>query len=530
DTPPPDLVAASGADAPLRLRHVAALLAAGLTMLSFVVVLSRHATVYGRAAPMRPPAVLANQARQLAQQLSWQSAQADSGYWFELRKTDGQIDFHWRSSPKPMLSLSRDGRLRSNIPPLDTPGMTHVVLSPSGQLLALASLPPERIPSSPPVAWDAVLRAAGLETSDLKPWNSDRSPAVAHDETRAWRTLRGTVVRASRFRGRFTSFEIDSAHPGRQRGFSSSRLPHAVYLWLLIGTLLVGAWLARRNLRAGRVDRRGAARVALWVFVYRLLYGVLVAHHPLTLEEEASLLAALLGAALLLAAEVWLGYVALEPLVRRLDPRAMIAWTRVNQGRIRDSLVGRDILIGVIAGLSLRLLDHLRDVLPTVIPSLEAAPSVLAVETLGSVRMAFALLFHSQARSIFYGLFALFLLVFLQHLFQRKLAASLIWLTITTLAWSRWDDARVDLPLVALQMLILLIALRRAGLLASAVALFTHLVTLYVPLTHRWDDFYFGQSLVAVTVLLIVALYGTWAALGGQWPLRRAHTAQEPSL
>jgi hypothetical protein len=46
---------------------------------------------------------------------------------------------------------------------------------------------------------------------------------------------------------------------------------------------------------------------------------------------------------LMLAALVWLLYVALEPYARRLWPEGMVSWNRLLQGRWRDPLVGRDI-------------------------------------------------------------------------------------------------------------------------------------------------------------------------------------------
>src|SRR4029077_8172377 len=64
-----------------------------------------------------------------------------------------------------------------------------------------------------------------------------------------------------------------------------------------------------------------------------------------------------LGSALVNAGLLWLFYVALEPYVRRYCSDIMISWTRVLNGQIRDARVGRDVLIGVAAGILVMLLS-----------------------------------------------------------------------------------------------------------------------------------------------------------------------------
>ena len=46
----------------------------------------------------------------------------------------------------------------------------------------------------------------------------------------------------------------------------------------------------------------------------------------------------------------WIFYVAVEPYVRRYWPQSLTSWSRVFEGRMRDPLVGRDILFGATAG------------------------------------------------------------------------------------------------------------------------------------------------------------------------------------
>src|SRR5207249_2880404 len=57
-----------------------------------------------------------------------------------------------------------------------------------------------------------------------------------------------------------------------------------------------------------------------------------------------------LGLSLLFAAITWILYLALEPFLRRLWPEMIVSWVRLLDGRFRDPLVGRDVMVGLLAG------------------------------------------------------------------------------------------------------------------------------------------------------------------------------------
>lgn len=464
ETPPAEIVAASRAATDLRIPTAWALLAASILSLALLVVISDRLTLYGRVPLPKDPAVLAERAREMYGRVASGGVPLDEGYWFEAAAdaNDGvnpSIEFHWRGSPGPMLPRSAKGRLTADDPPLTVPGMAHVVLTPAGELLHRKS--------------------------------------VAAD---------GSVI----------TFPTNVASDSSSETNLSSRFAYITYFLLLVATLAAGGWLARRNLRAGRVDRKAAMRVAVWVFSCRMFYGLLVAHHPLSIEQEFALLQMVIALSVMLALQVWVAYAALEPVVRRTSPHSIITWTRFVQGRFRDPIVGRDLIIGVLAGIAIRFADQLRNYLPTVIPSLSAVPSQLAVGALAGVKIAIGHVFLSQGSAVFYAFFALFLLVLLRRFFRRAWLPPLLWLVLTTAAWNRWDDPRLDIPIIALQMVIVLALLVRAGLLAATVAISTHVLTVYVPLTFDVSAFYFSQSAVALTALASIAIYGFYTALGGR--------------
>src|SRR5439155_26967273 len=113
-------------------------------------------------------------------------------------------------------------------------------------------------------------------------------------------------------------------------------------------------WLAHRTLRLGRADRRGAFRLALCVFLPWLPVWALTTDYVSfrtgfrTLEEAAAW-----------ALFVSVGYMALEPSFRRRWPWRIISWNRLLAGRLRDPLVGRDVLIGGLVGVVLVLVIEL---------------------------------------------------------------------------------------------------------------------------------------------------------------------------
>src|SRR5206468_2586371 len=61
-------------------------------------------------------------------------------------------------------------------------------------------------------------------------------------------------------------------------------------------------------------------------------------------------------------------YLALEPYVRRRMPELLIGWTRLLDGRWRDPRVGRDVLVGALAGSIMALGLHVTNAPPTWIP------------------------------------------------------------------------------------------------------------------------------------------------------------------
>jgi hypothetical protein len=119
---------------------------------------------------------------------------------------------------------------------------------------------------------------------------------------------------------------------------------------LIVTTLRVAILLARRNLRLGCGDRRGALRLAICTFSIMMAGWGLQADHVTDFFGEFILIMRAAGNGLLISSILWAFYIALEPYVRRRWPGALISWKRFLSGGLRDPLVGQHILIGSVAG------------------------------------------------------------------------------------------------------------------------------------------------------------------------------------
>ena len=144
----------------------------------------------------------------------------------------------------------------------------------------------------------------------------------------------------------------------------SGRLAVAWYLdvfsYLLI--LLGGVLLAWQNFGTGRGDRRGAFRLAAFVFAARIASWLLYTPYYPDVQGQARLLMSNLALSLYLAAISWMYYIALEPYVRRHWPDTLISWSRMLSGKFKDPVLARDVLIGVMIGLAGAVLEQLQPI------------------------------------------------------------------------------------------------------------------------------------------------------------------------
>ena len=259
--------------------------------------------------------------------------------------------------------------------------MVTIALDARGNLMSLRVEPPQVTRPAEGAAgakpdWKPLFAAAGLDPSRFTPSVPRWLPSEPFDAREDWDgSYAGTPdvpihVGAASWLGKPVWFEIISpwSRPARMQAATDAagRIARDVaIMFIILSVMMTGVLLARRNLRLGRGDRRGALRVALFTSVFFLLEWLFLAHHVAAVgdEFEAFLLAVAQG--VFSGVFIWLIYVAIEPIARRRWPDLLISWSRLLAGRFRDPLVGRDVLVGILFGSGVTLTLSLSNGLPT---------------------------------------------------------------------------------------------------------------------------------------------------------------------
>ena len=291
------------------------------------ILLSAQTMLYRRVPLEKPPEELAGRARDILQSVGYSEPPVDTAMGFyegneflryiaehDKSKTrwdnleTGAFVFWYRGSPRPLagsLRLSLDapilGFVWTDDPPLDVSGMTLVRLNPRGRLTQLIAVPPQvekpaGAASSPD--WAPLFSAAGLDPSKWPPAQPTWTPPVYSDARAAWtgslaeRPNIPMRIEAAAYRGKPVYFELIGpwTRPERMQPYQPTvgeRVVLVIFTVLLLSLLVAGAMLARRNLRLGRGDRRGASRLAAFVFAAWAVAGFFGAHHVPNFDELA---------------------------------------------------------------------------------------------------------------------------------------------------------------------------------------------------------------------------------------------------
>ena len=329
-----------------------------------------------------------------------------------------------------------------------------------------------------------------------------------------------------RFNGKPVYFEILDAwdQPRDEQAYLSRFRERALIILLLavfITVMLGSALLALRNLKLGRGDRKGAFRLATFVFAVFFLRWLFASHHTFTIDEALNFIWSVQNV-LFWTFFFWVVYMAFEPFVRRRWPHRIISWSRVLAGGFRDPLVGRDILIGAVFGPGIILCNFY---LGRLVPQWLGYPPRIpwldfpATELLGIRSFA-----HGITQQTFAALFQSFILLFFLLLMyivlrRERLAAVAVWL-IMTVALSLTNETMVAVPFAGLAAFLAIWVLYRYGLLALITALFFLHLLIFYPITSDFSAWYAGDFVLALIISLALVVFGFYTSLAGE-PLFR---------
>jgi len=542
ETPSPELVANAGVEGSVRPLYAGlAVLATVLSLLGISAIQTPLFKGLGR-----PPGVLSVRADETFARVTGHPAPkySSDGMRYAPATKEKKLHVHsepakqyWRRWSPSAFRMEElwDSRPSLIDPPQAYPGSGIVLLDMEGRLLALEALPLSGPDSSAlrGANLSALIDAAGRDPARAVGVPPPVAFAVYADTVAAWRlsdstvpettlvaaAIRGHVVRVETFAGRNALGQLalvanDSA-PGIQDWSQ-------VFL-LLVLPMIGGIILARRNLRAKRGDIRGALVVGISIVILFLLYHLFsmnlgeIGPFAILVGLTAS---APLGHALIRGVTMLLAYLAIEPYVRRLWPSVLVSWARLVAGRLRDPIIGRDVLVGAAVGAALpfvfvaaqsaeKALGFPVDpgrLSPVLLDAVISAPSVLAV-----VSLALAL-------GIFRATTYYTILLILRFVLRNNRLAAIATLVLFVLALTDYSSKSLwlDIPVSLLMWGAVVWVAVRFGYVALTVIVIVSLLAEGLPWTLDFSSWVAPQTLFAWGIMAVLLGYGFLTAVGGK--------------
>jgi serine/threonine-protein kinase len=556
DTPSPEMIAAAGGHGGLTLAVAGACLLATLVGIVALALMNERSGLFRLAGPEKPPSALAEQAREIFRDIGLTDTPADTAHGFNVYRsylghvteTDDSATrwaglgdvrpqpyyFWYRQSPTPLAPLEPFSRVTLQDPPPRITGMAEMCLDGKGRLRCLEIVPPQFDDDATPVEpadYTRLFAAAGLDPVDFVETRAQWTPTFYADERRAWV---GTYsdqlepelrIEAAAYRGLPVYFEV--FHPFDQEWRAPQtdtrtlmeRASQFFSIALLLAVAIGAVLIARRNLRSGQGDRTSAVRLGFVVLTLAIVNWALGADHVPSVGLELWMLLKALGLALVIAIWTALAYLALEPTVRKLLPHTLISWTRVLRSCCVDARVGRDILVGGLAGILVTIVHRLEFFAPGWFGRPGRVPFSAMLDP---GRQSLAGLFEPYF--LITPMFMLVLLAGLLFVLRRRGLAIAAAFVIMALFDQHWDvftatDAAVVAAVAAVVQSVLVWALLwflmvRYGLLASVTSWFFITRLQLWPLTLDTSAWYGVTSFTLIAVLAAIALYGFRLSIG----------------
>jgi serine/threonine-protein kinase len=553
EMPSPELVANARDAGGLRPRTAVGLVVAVLTFLAITYAFYAGTTVM----PERSPAVLSVVAGQILEELGYVDLPRASVSGYDI---NAQLYKSLRSSPRPYEALAEldwpprfrywrrwtDGRFEPSHfhlpeefafdgPTRDSTGTATVALDSTGRLIELLVAPSLSEASPVPledIDWSPVFDLANLDESDATEVPLERRPPVDCDEVVAWRIegpeKRGdsVTVQMGAAGGRPNYFEylgIDGMMVATHDKSSATTMEWNVYVSTTIEILMVV--FALYNMRRGRGDRRNAFRCALLLgglfgLLELLSFPLAGPIHPYWIIDSVWGRAG--GHILIHALVVWVMYMAVEPYVRKIWPRMLVGLVRLLSGRLRDPAVGREVLIGVVAGCGLiamlALTHDLQWRFQADLPG--QLPASTELWSRMSPAVFLAMNAHNAAWTVTDVYYVIGLLIAIRFLTRHSLVTTVLGILAIGFMAYLWfmgsnDESMWLAAAYAIGFGVVVVLLfTRAGVLAGIVALFV--LRPHRLFTTDFDAWFTAYGMADLAILLVLATYGFWVSLAGQ--------------
>jgi serine/threonine-protein kinase len=552
ETPSPEMVAAAGTRDTIRGSIGVALALHVMAMLMGGAWLRTQVNIAARVNFENSPEVLAHKAREVLAALGHTAPAGDTAYGFiyndpfiEFNASHGDpstrrrrlesgrqtaLLFWYRESPAPLGVVVRHvlGRpprvepVTADNPPLDTPGMKLVILDLSGRLVHFRAVSPQfgaLEVDATPIDSARIFAAAGLVPRDFVAVQPTWTPPVATDTRAAWvgssRDDPDVPVRleVGSLRGALTG--VETVAPWQSPAdvvIDQSRRPGRAALGLLLlGLILAAGTLGWVNRRSGREDRRGAWHLALLLLGLRLASWSLNTDHVLG-SGELTLLRLGLAEAVFDAVVAYVMYVALEPFIRRRWPQLLVGWNRLLAGRLRDPLVGYEILVGLALAIGASCLNL------AIIYWSEGSTTTTDLNALQSLRRVAAFLAAQLSEALFMAIAIGFLIALLREGLRREWLVMAVLVVIFALLGRNSETFTggwwTGLVMGGTLGVAALVAVVRFGLVSLATFSFVWTFLQQGPALLRTSAWYSGVSLFVFCTIVAMAVWALFIAIG----------------
>lgn len=558
ETPSPELVAQSGGEGTLRPATAGILLAIFLVLGAGMIEVRDQLSILKFVKLDTSGEVLAAKGRELIAKLGYPEKPTDTMYGFTLRSalieeinrtskapdrwnrlTDPEqsaISFWYRESPAPIRPTEWwQLQATASDPPDIVAGSTSLTTDTRGRLRFFTRVPPRypaaQDPAPAPFDPAPIFAAAGLDANTFTPTTPEITPPVGSDTRLAWKgdmpgspAIPVSVETASE-RGRLVSYS--TIYPWSQKAVSKAWTPGTVdrimsvlAMSSQVGILVIAAALAWRNVRAGRADRRGAARLAFFVLGLKMLVSLLAASWAG--NNIYNMFGLPLVRATYFAALWWVFYLALEPTLRRVWPHALISWSRALDGRLRDARVGRDVLIGAVVGLVLIADAPLAAFAAKILGEAPPWPLTPNMRTLSGARFMLAQTLDGLDDSVTITLLMALGLVILRMIFRNSLVAAIgVGVSIALVIFAEGGAGRGPVSLVSPVLIgaITSFVLLRFGVLAFASCVFVATALMRLPVSLDLSSWYAGTAAIITLALIVLPVVGAARCAIGDQPL-----------
>ena len=553
ETPSPQMVAAAGETEGMNPMLAVICLGLAVVGLAAAVWLLIASNAYEKMTLELPPEALSAKARDAISRLGYDPRATDHASDFvedrDLLLYVGDHDkpraqwaqiyaqrpalllYYYRTSPRYMVPSDyhldfTPGVITSDDPRPTISGMMTIWLDPQGHLIGFHAIPPE-LDTSPastkPVDWSPLFELAGLDPSKFQPAEPQWSSLANSDTRAAWTgtwpgSNRPLRVEAAAWHGKPVFFNTigEWTHAYRMQPFNyapGDKARQVIFITIFLFLLIAAGLLARLNYRRGKGDRQGSFRIALVVFVLQMLLWVCYEHFVPTVGTAGMLILAV-SSSLFMAATVWTLYMALEPYVRKFWPQTIISWSRILTGKLRDPLVGRDVLFGVLLGLIWIVgLSGLN----LILLKLGDPYSFASTDYLIGGRMAVGATLFRIPSAIEGTLLFFAMLLVLRIVFRNQWLAAAAFVAIwTTLKVLGSHHLGIDIAAQIFVYGIAAFAIVRFGLVTLAVAVFVTDGLGNTPLTADFSRWYATTTLLVPAIVLALTIWAFYAAMGGQ--------------